>query len=464
MESILSLAWSIVVALLVFGITIFVHELGHFLVARWCGLQVDAFSVGFGPALWKKRIHGVLYKIGILPLGGYVALPQLDPTGSGGVGVGDSNEEQARRLPRISPGKKILVSVAGVTCNMILAYLLAWAVYLEGRAFDPGFSNATIGYLEEGSAAAASGLAVGDVVSAVNGEAVSNWEELMVVSALNDEVVLSVQSVSGDSREVTLPTEKFSGVRMLDGIYPMSACFVLGVRPDSPAKQAGLASGDRILAFNGVSLYSRAQMIEEVNKVQGTEVPMTVERDGATFELLIAPEFDEELGRALIGIEFYVNEVKKPMDQVVSHATLIFRILKALVTPSEAKAAAEGIGGPVLIIDMLLRVSAVGLMAILSFACLLNVNLAVLNLLPLPVLDGGHIVLSVIEGITRKPVSPKVVTAVWNVGTVMLLALFLTLTFKDIRFIVNNRTGQDEQPAQVEDALPVDAPTVSPAP
>lgn len=453
MQTILSMAGPAVIALLVFGVTIFVHELGHFLVARWCGLRVDAFSVGFGPALWKRTINGVVYKIGILPLGGYVALPQLDPTGSGGVGVGDDNEAKARVLPRVTPGRKILVSIAGVTCNMILAYLLAWAVYLEGRSFDPGFSNATIGYVVEGSPAAKAGLAPGDVVHAVNGEAVANWEQLMVVAALNDEVTLSVETGTGGTREVALATEKISGVRMLDGLYPMSACYVLAVRPGTPAERAGLQSGDRILAFDGVALFSREQMIDLVNAVGQAEVPMAVERDGDTFEVAIAPEYNEELARALIGIEFYINEVKKPMDQVVSHATLIFRILKALVTPSEAKAAAEGIGGPVLILGMLLQVSAVGLMAALSFACLLNVNLAVLNLLPLPVLDGGHIVLSLVEAVTRRPVSPRIVTALWNVGTVLLLALFVLLTFKDIRFMIG-RQADTPAPAVEEQGAP----------
>lgn len=441
----LTMILSIVLVTLLFGFTIFIHELGHFLVARWCGMTVDAFAIGMGPAIWKRRINGVEYKLCAFPIGGYVALPQMGPSEE----TGKTAEEDDRHLPPAKPIPKILVSLAGVTFNMIFAIVLAYVIFWESKAVAPEYENSAVGYVATNSAAYAAGVRVGDVIAAVNGETVATWEQFMVVAALREQVTLTLRR-GEQTLAVDLPTEKVTGGRYVPGMFSMNYCVVLDTFADSPARAAGLEIGDRIVALDGVEIFSREHMIDLINASQGRPVALEVRRGEEMLTLTVTPTWNEEHQRAMIGIAFRTDEVKKPWDQIKSHATLIFRILKALVTPSESKAAAEAIGGPVAIIDIFLKFAAMGLMQALWFTCLLNVNLAVMNLLPLPVLDGGHIMFALWELITRRPVPHKVVAFLWKVSAVLLLGVFVLLTFRDFSRIFSGMKSDKAEPPAVE--------------
>jgi regulator of sigma E protease len=424
--------YTLLVVLLLFGLTIFVHELGHFLVARWCGLTVDVFAIGFGPAIWKRTINGVEYKVGILPFGGYVALPQMDPAGER-----PGSEAKSRDLPPVAPGRKILVALAGVTCNMLLAIAVAYIVYWGGQSYAPPEGRVVLGYVEPDSEAYAAGLRIGDQIEAVNSKPVATWDAFLMEVALSDEPVLAVAHADGTRAEISLARKEFLGASFIPGLSPMNYCYVLRARPGSSAEAAGLKNGDRILRIDGIELFSREHLIEVVNARGGVTVPIEIERDGVRLELFVTPTYDEALGRALIGIEFNTLDVKKPWDQIKAHATLIVRLLKALTTPREAKAAAGAVGGPVAILSMFWLYVQGSLIMALWFTCLLNVNLAVLNLLPIPVLDGGHILLSIWEIITRRPASYRVVSLIWNASAILLIGLFGVLTWRDIdRFFI----------------------------
>lgn len=443
-------AYTLVVVLLLFGVTIFIHELGHFLVARWCGLTIDAFSIGFGPAIWKRTVNGIEYKIGLLPFGGYVALPQMDPA----VGRADSDAKQ-RSLSPVTPGRKILVALAGVTGNMILAVLIAYIVYWGGQSFAPPEGRVVLGYVETNSAAYAAGLRIGDQIESVSGKKVGSWDEFILATALGPEPVLRILHSSGQTSDVSLPRQEFMGASFIPGISSLNYCYVLRARPGSGAEAAGLRNGDRLLRLDGVELFSREHLMDIVNEHANQTVPLVIERAGAEIELSVTPAFDPDLGRALIGIEFNTLDVKKPWAQIKSHAMLIVRLLKALTTPHEAKAAAGAVGGPVAILTMFwLYVQGSFIMA-LWFTCLLNVNLAVLNLLPIPVLDGGHIMLSLGEMIARRPASPRLVSVIWNVSAILLISLFVLLTWRDInRFFIKRPRAQTEQPAATNPVAP----------
>ncbi len=430
-------ALAVLTVLLLFGVTIFIHELGHFLVARKCGLVVDAFAIGFGPALWKRRINGVEYKICLLPFGGYVALPQMDP------GSDHPESDMAKRnLPRVAAWKRILVALAGVTGNMILAIVVACAVYAGGKSFAPPEGELRLGYVETNSPAYAAGLRIGDLVEQVNGKPVRSWEEFILASALGGQPVVTVQSPVLGRHEVMLPTKELMGSRFVEGLIPLNYCYVLDVRPQSSAAAAGLLAGDRILTLDGQELFSREHLMERVQAVGSREVSLTYLRGGQTREVRVTPQHDASLDRFLIGVVFNQLDVKKPLDQIKSHAMLIVRLLKALVTPGESKAAAGAVGGPVAILGMFwLYVKSSFIMA-LWFTCLLNVNLAVLNLLPIPVLDGGHIVLAAWEGVTRRAVSHQVIRVIWNASAVLLLALFVLLTWRDLQRFIGTRAAK----------------------
>lgn len=451
LETLFAHALTLLTVLVLFGLTIFIHELGHFWVARKCGLVVDAFAIGFGPALWKRKINEVEWKICLLPFGGYVALPQMDP------GSDHPDSDMAKRkLPRVAPWKRILVALAGVTGNMILAIIVAYVVYAGGKSFAPPEGEVKLGYVETNSAAYAAGLRMGDIVDRVNGKPVRSWEEFILVGALGEQPRLAVRSATLGEHEVTLPTAELMGTRYVEGVLPLNYCYVLNVTPGSSAAAAGLQSGDRILTLDGMELFSREHLMDQVQAVGAREVPLTFLREGKTLETRVTPAFSEDTGRYLIGIMFNQLDVKKPMEQIKSHAMLIVRLLKALVTPGESKAAAGAVGGPVAIIGMFwLYVQSSFIMA-LWFTCLLNVNLAVLNLLPIPVLDGGHIVLAAWEGLTRKAVSYKVVSFVWNASAVLLLSLFLLLTWRDVKRFVGARKALSP-PAEVESVVETNA-------
>lgn len=419
------IVYSVFMVFLLFGITIFVHELGHFLVARWLGLRAEVFSIGFGPALWKKKHHGVTYKIGALPLGGYVALPQMDPGGN-------NTSSEGEPLPPVEPWKKILVALAGVTGNMILAFLIAYIVYWGGKSYAPAEAQCTIGWVETNSVAYAQGLRIGDSIVEVNGKSVGNWEEFVLGSAFFKKAELVVDRADGTRTELTLPTDEFMGARHIPGLAPLNYCYVLNVVSGSSAEEAGLKPRDKIIELDGVKLYSRGHLTTVVDERAGQLVPIKFERDGEVMESMVRPAYNEKEGRALIGIAFNTLDVKKPWPQIKSHATLIFRFLGALLSPKEARAAAQGVAGPVAIFALFWFYVQTGLIAALWFTGLLNVNLAVLNLLPIPILDGGHIVFSLIEAARRKPLSPRLVNAVSNVFMVLLLAVFLLISYRDV--------------------------------
>jgi len=439
----MTVLFSIIKVVLLFGLTVFVHELGHFLLARRLGLVVDVFSIGFGPAIWKKKINGITYKIGCLPLGGYVALPQMNPDG----GKSSSDDDTDRILPSVAPWRRIIVAAAGAAGNMLLALLLCCLVYWQGEALAPEKTN-VVGYVSTNCPAWTAGLRAGDEIIAIQGQVednatvtadmteVQSWESFLVESALYDSVALQILTTQGEERTISLPTVSFMGGRYIEGVGPVNYCYILHTRPGSSAAEAGLEAGDRIVSLNGVKLLSREHLIQLVDEHRDELLPAVIDRDGKELTFNVRPRYDEEIGRALIGIAFNTLEIRKPLTQIKSYATLIFRFLRALVTPKEAKAAARSAGGPVAIFNMFWYAVQSSFLLALSLTALINVNLAILNMLPIPVLDGGHIVFALWEWITRRPVNEKFMTFISNFFAIILIGLIILLTFQDVRRLI----------------------------
>jgi regulator of sigma E protease len=442
--------------LVLFGITILVHELGHFLAARRLGLVAETFSIGFGPALWKRKFRGVVYKLGWFPAGGYVSLPQMEPSGGRRSGVhGDPTQ-----LPRVAPWRKIVVALAGAAGNLILALALAYVIYWVGKPSTPQESSNVVGYVATNAAAYAAGLRPGDRIIAANDETVSSWQDLNVVGALNEELTLRV--VSGAStNSMVLPTESgglgVKGIRGLPGVEGVTYCKVEHPVPGSSADTAGVQPGDLIESFDGITLYSIAQLVELVNARRDRAVAMVVDRDGERHTLQVTPRHDEKLGRAVIGVRFntfYLDKESlvhpKPLDQIRSHASLILRTLRALLTPREAKHAAGSIGGPPMIFTYLWTMLQTSFVMGLWFTCLLNVNLAIINLLPLPVLDGGHICFALWEMISRKPVNERLASVLTTIFAVLLIAAMLFLSVRDVDRMFGPAQWFRDEPQPVE--------------
>lgn len=424
----MSILLSVVEIMLLFGLTVFVHEFGHFLVARWLGLVVDVFSIGFGPAIWKKRVGQIEYRVGCIPFGGYVALPQMEPGGA-------KNEEgESRDLPRIAAWKKIPVALAGAFCNILLAIALATVVYYASSPEQRAELPAVIGYVSDEGAAHDAGLQPGDTIVDVNGKEVSSWNEFMLECAFEEQADMLVRAADGTERQVVLETEKSAlGGRWVPGMAGPSRCAVLGVRSGSSAEKAGLQANDVLISFNNQELYSRAQLIAAVDLARDQKVPITVLRGEETLNLEVTPRYDEELDRALIGIEFnHFDTFQPPLAQLKEWAAPVFMILKALVTPSTSGEAAASVGGPVMIFQMFWYAVRSSLLLALWFTGMINVNLAIINLLPIPVLDGGHIVFATIEWVAPRALPEKIHAWALRVFAILLIATFGLITVRDI--------------------------------
>ncbi len=446
-------------AILLFGVAVIVHEFGHFLAAKLLGFQVDAFSVGFGPAIWKKKRGGVTYRVGCIPLGGYVALPQLDPSEMDAIQGKNAEPGDHPPPPPVAPWKRIVVAVAGPLGNVVLAVVVAFVVYFFSTPDNFGGVGVTIGHVEPGGPAEASGLRVGDTFQTINGNGVSCWNEVTIECILGGGAnggtngtlqarVLRVEGGKFVAVDLELPvvvTDKDTGYAEIPGVEPRMKCLVGSVNPGSPAEAAGICKGDQLLAVNGVDLNGPEDLIARVNAAGETPIDLFLRRyrTGATETITLAPRFDSEVGRPLIGIVFAQSEAanqpwmmyRRPSLQLSNDAKSIFRILRALFAPrvkGEAKRAAKGMGGAVtLFVVFWLQIQA-GLLQTLAFLRYLCINLAVINLLPLPVLDGGHVMFALVEMVPRRKPSAKLTGWIYNIFAVLLISLMLILVLRDV--------------------------------
>ena len=357
----------IVVCVLLFALAILIHEFGHFIVALKLGLRVEAFSIGFGPALWKKKVNGVEYRISAIPLGGYVSIPDVDPEGTKALEGSKSTNEGEQRT-RIPAWKEILVAVAGPAMNVVLAVVLAIVLALvPGVKF--GELPAEIGDVIPDGPAAKAGMKSGDVVVSVGGRKVETWTEMQT----------EVQIAGGKTVEVVVERSCASLTSGKDSASPLSV--VLSVTP-------------------------------ERNEVTGAWYIMALSVSNETGAVAWMPN-------------------RNPLKQLAWDAGSIFRVLKGLVTPKEAAATSAALGGPVMIAEGLYRQVRRDPWDGLGFLRFLNVNLAVLNLLPIPVLDGGLILFSLFALVFRRRIPDVVVKATSLCFMVLLMGLMALLIGRD---------------------------------
>ena len=360
----------VVACVLLFALAIIVHEFGHFIVALKLGLRVEAFSIGFGPVLWKFVRNGVEYRLSAIPLGGYVSIPDVDPEGTKalegetvngergtGNGVPAEALSKAGERVEIPAWKEIAVAVAGPGMNIVLAVALAFLL-------------------------------------------------------------------------AAIPGAKFGQIPAEIG----------GVFPDSPAEKAGIKPGDMVVSVGGRPVSTWSEMQTEVQISGGKTVEFVCVRDGETLPPIpVTPEKDDITGAYFIKAYSTTNHAnaaawmpsRSPVKQLLWDASSIFRVLKGLVTPKEAKATAGALGGPVMIAEGIYRSMRRSPWDGLGFLRFLNVNLAVLNLLPIPVLDGGLIMFALFALVFRRRVPACVVKYVSLFFMVVLMGLMGILVLKD---------------------------------
>jgi len=449
---------SIVLGILLFGLAVFIHELGHFLVARLLGLRADVFSIGFGPALWKRRVGGTEVRISLIPFGGYVSLPQLDPEGMKAL-QGDHGEP----LPPAAPWKRVLVAVAGPMGNLALAFVCAVLI----SAFAPeGATTGTtsLGHVEEGSSGWNAGLRAGDRLLAANGNPVRSWNDFLLECYLaggtNDLVSIAYEreGVRHETQAVldTLFSEEESIYRV-GGLLPGPLVFCLAQVADaSPAAEAGLKAGDILLAVDGEPMQSMRQWVPPAAEGETRTVAVRDSETGVERTVTLTSArcaFGEEESRPLYGAAIAFS-VASPLPwmgergvlaQLGSDAASVKRVFKALLRPKakgETKRAAKGLGGPLMVVGLFIQVVQTGLWVSLGFIRLICVNLALLNLLPLPVLDGGHVVFALYAIVMRREAPPRVIAWLTNIFAVLLIGLMLVMVFFDaLRLVIRPLFG-----------------------
>ena len=438
---------------LLFSLAVFIHEFGHYLAARLLGLQVDAFSIGFGPAIWKKTIGGCEYKISCIPFGGYVALPQLDPSGMEKVQGGNNSEsseeedeEITQQLPDVAPWKRIIVSISGPLGNVVLAIFLAAVITLY-PSDSVSVASTRVAYVEEDSDAYKSGLRPGDYVLAINGNKVASWYDMQFEFQLSGESGSAEFEIKRnqaiEKMNLTFSTNNVLGMRLLEGVFADEQSLVGEIDVGSPAEQVGLQPEDVILSMNDIPVLGAAHFAQMIKKNGEKPVALKVLRDGNKIEVVVTPKYSEEHGRALVGIRWSQKRVRvRPWmmhkgfyAQLKGDCMSVMRVLNALVMPKsegERAAVARNVGGPVMILTMLYDSVRSGFIDAIGFLRMICINLAILNLLPIPVLDGGHVCFAMYEIITRRKPHPKVVAGLVNIFAVILIGLMVFLMFRDV--------------------------------
>jgi regulator of sigma E protease len=430
--------------LLLFNLLIFVHELGHFLAAKWRGLYVEEFALWFGKPLWRKKIGGVWYAINSIPAGGYVKLPQMADMSSI---EGASENLPPEALKKIKALDKIIVAFAGPLFSFLLAFAMATGVWLVGKP-ESDSDQPIIGDVVPGGPAAEAGLKAGDRVIEVDGKKVSHFATgtdsitWAIIRSEGEKIPFVVERdgqrlqpiYSGWVREQTegwRPALRRVGIR---NVFPASVGLVA---PKTPGAKAGLQPDDIVISAAGAQVKSLDDLAEIAKKNFGKTIPLVVRRDNqqVALSLEVPPKPENEDAPIPLGVEWGRITMKypNPWRQVSDAATTIFRMVGALTSPgSDVKAA--HFSGPYGILRLYYRVfdAPDGWRLALALSVLINVNLALLNLLPFPVLDGGHITLALVEAVRRKPMNVRVLEIVQSACAVLLIGFMLYVTFYDI--------------------------------
>jgi regulator of sigma E protease len=419
--------------LFVLGVLVFVHELGHFLVARWHGVRVITFSLGFGPKLAKVTRGGTEYCVSAVPLGGYVKM------------AGESLEETRTGAPDefMSKSKwvRFQVYLAGPVMNLLLALVVLAVVLSRGAtvaAYHDGL--AVIGAVDQDSPAAAAGLQAGDRVVRANGDTVPTWDDLDMAVAMAAGRTLALDIDRGGSPLHINATPRAAGEFDQGdlGIHPVQRPQVLLVNPGTPAERGGVHDGDVILAINGEANLQNDAIVDRIHASAGRPMTLTVERAGERLDLQVTPE--GAMGSAQIGVSIspyevthinpnWIQAITLSAQQNWQSTVLIGKTLRGLVTRETPM---RQLVGPVGIAELSGTYAAMGFGPLFSLMAMISLNLGLLNLLPVPILDGGHIAILAIEGLARRDLSLKVKERILMAGAVLLALLMVTDIYNDI--------------------------------
>ena len=444
---------TIVSTIVVLGVLIFVHELGHFLLAKAVGVRVERFSLGFPPKMIGKKIGETEYCLSWIPLGGYVKMFGENPDEVESI----SAEEKHRSFTHKPTWARFLIVVAGPGFNFLFAFLVFWLVF---SVHGLEHLDSRVGRVTAGMPAAEAGLQSGDLVTALDGKPVQYFDEIenLVQLAKGREVRVTVQreekTLSVPVIPVVVSSENLFGEKSdyySLGISPYLSAVIGDVSAGMPADKAGMKTGDKIVAMAGRPVRDWYDVLSGVKGSNGEQLQVTVLRDGRKVDMVVTPRRitdqnvqGEEVKVFRIGITNRDNTVVEPINPIralylgaVKTWDMTHLTITSVVKLIQAKISIKTLGGPLLIGEMAGKQAKEGLIPLAGLAALLSLNLGILNLLPIPVLDGGHIFFFLLEMIFRRPISLNIREKAQQAGFILLILFMAFVFYNDIARLVS---------------------------
>lgn len=425
--------------ILTLGVLVLVHELGHFLAAKLFKMRVDRFSIGFPPRAFGKQIGETDYCVSWIPIGGYVKIAGM---------IDESFDTDFLSKPpepwefRSKPvWQRMIVIAAGVIMNLLLAVLIFWAInFIQGSVV---WETTTAGYVIEQSAAAKAGLRAGDRVLEINGKTVQNWDQLqddLYIETMGNDVTITVQRGS-EQRQFFVPRSTIPEPNEASfGILPDQIQIVVGtVEPGKPADLMGLKPQDVLLSMNGTPIRYTERVREIVQANAGKPLTIEWKRGNEEMSGTTTPTADGKIGISfspqyrgpVTRVKYTLLEaLPRGLMQIGRVSTLFVQQIWQIITGKTAFS--QSVGGPIKIAQMATQSAEMGVLTYLGFMALLSISLAVLNIIPFPALDGGHLIFLVYEGIFRREIPVKVKMGLQRAGFVLLLAFMAFVVYNDI--------------------------------
>ena len=465
--SILKVILVVIEALFALNLLIFVHELGHFLAARWRGLKVERFAIWFGKPIWSKKINGVEYTLGWIPAGGYVSLPQMATMEA----IEGKTDEKAEQLPNVSPLDKIIVAFAGPLFSFMLAILFAVVVWQVGKPTSVVDEEPVLGWVEPTGPAWKAGPRPGDKILEIDDRPVKTFGPpsqdsitWRVITSEGEQIKIKYDRDGKSDVAYATPSKQKTkwyerkALRKIE-VGPVDQAMIYRVASNSPAALAGIQPGDVIAAINGkkvLSFYEIYQAQMGQTNEGAAPVEFTIRRgDQEVSHVLTAvkPLLPTNLPPSFGILSFMANtnvamkyKYPSPWEQIEDSANQIFGTIGAVFS-SKTDIGVQQLGGAVMIIRVYKNLfeNEDGWRLVLWFSVVLNVNLAMLNMLPLPVLDGGHILLSLIEAARRRPVSPRILNYIQSGFALLLITFMVWIAFFDTGDWIRSARADREQ-------------------
>jgi len=427
-----SIIGTIFAFILVFGILVFVHEFGHFFMAKLVGIRVDVFSFGYGKRLIGIKKGDTDYRISLIPMGGYVKFP-------GEEALEQKKPPQPGDFHAAKRWQRLLVIFMGPLMNVVLAIVLMAVINMVGALVPLYQSQApVIGWIETDSPAARADLRVNDEILAINQKETQNWGDVELAVGSKPEKTIEIDIRRGsETLKVDLLTESRTRYEMgYAGFLGKIRTQVKMVMQNTPAEKAGLQPGDIILAVDDRPVYF-FQFLEIIQKNPENELKFLIERGGETISMGITPRRKGDTGE--IGIAHSVEAEKQKYgffmafgESIRENVKLIFLIIDFIKDLMTGEGSTRQLGGPIEIANLSYLAFRMGIIALMSWIALISLQLGVINLVPIPVLDGGQILVLILEGIFRRDFSPKLKQIIMQIGFAMFIFLIVFVILNDV--------------------------------